>query len=158
VDLGRTKGEQKTRVFHAPGKRAAAMDFARAHAGVLGPVRPVEGDTGGAYDVLVVVGRERASESQVRVSVVDGHCRAPGCKNPLVGSLVEALAGERYAVSEGARPKNARATSELWYAPGAEADAQELLAGPLKPFVIAAPKRWEWGGDFDVLVIAGPPP
>jgi len=134
--------------------RKAAERVAELFASELGKIEMAPEFHMGPFDVFLWV----AKSATLRVSVMDGHCTTADCSNPLVAELLTAAEGEGRTVKDAGRAKTPRQSTELWFVGTHERTAEALRGGPLKNHVPAPPKKWEWGGDFDVLIVAGPPP
>jgi hypothetical protein len=96
----------------------------------------------------------------INISILDGYCTIgtdAECKNPLFEEIVAGLPG-RYQRIEVGKAKSARDTTEVWHIPEMDWMAEDLSEKHLSKWV-SNPKiqEWTWGGDFEVLVVVGPP-
>ena len=115
------------------------------------------------YNVLLVVGEMAAAAAGAgatqtagrRVMLMDGVCTEKGdakCENPAIAAWTEKLKQAGHTVVGVKRSKAARTTPEVWFTAGHEADGK-ALADQLFAGQSLTPKAWEWGGEFDVLLV-----
>ena len=109
------------------------------------------------FDIRVIAGKGFSKPPRIRVAVRDGVCREEEeeCFNRFMDQIVEAATTEKFVALEGVPTKESRSKMEIWFMPGKDAEAGELRALLGENARDAVPQKWEWGGDFDLLVIAG---
>ena len=116
------------------------------------------------YNVLLVVGETAGGEAAAttgpgaagrRVMLMDGLCTEKGeakCENPAIAAWSEKLKQAGHTVVGVKKSKAARTGPEVWFTAGHEGDGK-ALADQLFTGQALSPKLWEWGGEFDVLLV-----
>ena len=75
----------------------------------------------------------------------------------LFDQVVAALPSPPYKKVKTGKATKARTATEVWYVAGQEAAAKKLAADLKKLTAVAKVDEWKWGGEFDLLVVVGPP-
>ncbi len=140
-----------------------AKKLAALLADTIGKVDPQKWTFGAQpYDVIVVAGRDAPGMPprfpSLRVKVLNGGCPSKAaCENPRYEAIKQAVkdSGSKLVASGVAKKK--RAATEVWFQASAEDTVEVFLAAQLSELSSIEPKPWEWGGDFDVLIVVAQP-
>jgi hypothetical protein len=149
----------ESEIWYRDGSERDARALAKKLESELGAIEPQPWAWDGHFDIFVIVGASRSGESPVRVALMDGHCvDKKDCKSPVYDAIRKALPPSRYPRVKEGLAKKPRTATEVWFREGREAAARQMVEEHLSDWVVAENiKKWTWGGDFDVMIVAGPP-
>ena len=161
-DGGRAdKALKRSQLYYRDAKgKAQAVQLAERLRPALGEIAPERWRHGGVYEMVLTVGTGKPGA--LKLELRDGHCKpgqaASRCSNPQLETIEAVLAAGSYSLSRGKPANKSRQTTEVWYKPGLKQSAEKLVEAHLSKWLqSSAVREWTWGGDFDLLIIVGPP-